>query len=146
VQTGDLLQINFEADMKRSNLRITHVRQELFSLLKQADKPLTVQELVNRSKGSHFVSVYRSIDAMHKAGIIKQVPRGFKNLFELSDTYRPHHHHATCEGCGKSTSVHDPRLELLMSRLSKNSGLKPTKHTFELFGICHECQKLRQPN
>lgn len=143
MQREEALQTSFEADMKKSGLRITHVRQELFTILIKSGRPLSIQELVGKAKNAHFVSVYRSIDALHKAGVLKQVPRGFKNLFELSDTYRPHHHHATCEKCGNSTSIHDRRLEQLMSQLSIEKGLEPTKHTFELFGICNSCHSSR---
>ncbi|MCB9821086.1 transcriptional repressor [Candidatus Nomurabacteria bacterium] len=140
MQANQLLQASFEQDMRSSGLRITHVRQRLFEVLAKTNKPLSVKELVEKTDEAHFVSIYRSIDALHKAGIIKQVPRGFKNLYELSDTYRPHHHHATCEICGKSTSTHDQKLEKLMSDLSVKAGFEPTKHTFEIFGVCNLCR------
>lgn len=140
VQRDDVLHTKFLADMKRFGLRVTHVRQEIFSVLKAADSPLSMQEIVRNTHGAHFVSVYRSVGALHKAGIIKQVPRGFTNMFELSDTYTPHHHHATCEQCGKSTSIHHSQLEDLMDSLTRKAGLQPTIHTFELLGICRHCQ------
>lgn len=125
--------------MSRAKLRLTRVRQEIFDLLSQADRPLSIQELVSASNRGHFVSIYRSIDAMHRAGIVKLVPQGFKNFFELSDTYKPHHHHATCEKCGSSLEIHSPELEKLMKQLALEAGLKPTKHQFELFGVCEAC-------
>lgn len=142
MQTKKLLQARFEHDLKASGLRATHVRQKLFDALRQTSRPLSIQELVDLAENVHFVSVYRSIDALHKAGIVKQVPQGFKHLFELSDTYRPHHHHATCEHCGRSVSVHNDNLEQLLIELTVQSGLTPTKHTFELFGVCSACKEL----
>ncbi len=125
--------------MHQAGLRNTHVRQQIFAVLQDTDRPLTIQEIVASTDNAHFVSVYRSIDAMRKADIVKMVPQGFKNLFELSDDFRPHHHHATCELCGKTVELQEPELEALMSRITKHAGLLPTKHHFELFGICSVC-------
>ena len=140
MQTKQVLQITFEQEMADASLRITHVRQKMFDLLCTTDRPLTIQEIVANIDGSHFVSVYRSVDALLKAGILKQVPRGFKYLFELSDKFHSHHHHATCESCGSSVEIHDESLEGLMNSLTLKSGLKPTKHHFELFGLCKNCR------
>lgn len=141
VQKNTAIQALYLEKMKIAQLRNTHVRQALFDVMLESDKPLTIQSLVNQSKGSHFVSIYRSVDAMHRANILKLVPQGFKNAFELSDTFRPHHHHATCEKCGKTVELHEPELEELMISITKKSGLTPTKHHFELFGLCEDCDK-----
>jgi Fe2+ or Zn2+ uptake regulation protein len=125
--------------MKQSMLRNTHLRQQLFTILLTSDKPLSIQELAPMIRNAHFVSVYRSVDALRKADIIKLVPQGFKNLFELSDAFKPHHHHATCENCGVTTEVRAPELENLMKQLSIKAGLTPTKHHFELYGVCKNC-------
>lgn len=125
--------------MKQAGLRTTHVRKHIFAVLLGASQPLSIQTIVAQLPTAHYVSIYRSVDALHKAGIIKQVPRGFKNTFELSDMFKPHHHHATCESCGKSVEISDKRLEDLMRLLSVEAGLQPTRHHFELFGVCRLC-------
>lgn len=127
--------------MKEAGLRNTRVRQQLFQILLRASKPLSIQDLAKRTTNVHFVSVYRSVDAMRKASVIKLVPQGFKSLFELSDSFKPHHHHATCERCGQTTQVTDSELEKSMRQLTIRSGLIPTEHHFELYGICIKCQE-----
>lgn len=140
MQTDFAPRLLYEQAMKQAGLRVTQARRDIFDVLLATTHPLPIQAVANRLEGTvHFVSVYRSIDAMHRAGIVKQVPQGFKNLFELSDLFKPHHHHATCESCGKSVEISEPRLEDLMKQLSLESGLRPTKHHFELFGICQSC-------
>lgn len=130
----------FKEKLSQASLKATQNRLEICQILSNADRPLTVQEIVTLSSQGHFVSIYRSVDSMHKAGILKQIPSGFKNCFELSDDFKPHHHHATCEICGMSRDVSDGSIEEIMKSLTKKSGLKPTKHHFELFGICTKCQ------
>ena len=109
-------------------------------VLSESPHPLAIQEIASRTTDVHFVSVYRSIDALLKAGLIKQVPQGFKNRFELSDTFKPHHHHATCEFCGSSWEINSVELESLMKKLTIEVGLVPTKHHFEIDGVCANCQ------
>lgn len=134
-QTNDFISV-----MKACKLRVTDARQELFEFLSKTQQPVTAAEITKNLQGSqHFVSVYRNIDALLKAGVVKQVPQGFKNRYELSDLFKPHHHHVTCESCGNSVSVEDPRVESLMKELTKEAGLMPTKHHFELYGICKNC-------
>lgn len=139
MQNNDLMLITFEREMKKHGLRITSTRQAIFDILRRSNTPLSIQQLVKQINQAHFVSVYRSTHAMYMAGVVRQVPIGFKNLFELSDAFQAHHHHATCEKCGNSQQIHNYELENLMTRLSKESGLLPTKHHFELFGVCQHC-------
>ncbi len=133
----------FESEMQKSGLRITRNRRAIFDTLKNAGRPLAIQEIIKMSNSEgYFTSVYRSVDAMTRAEILRIVPRGFKNLYELGEAFRPHHHHATCEKCGKSIQIHDANLEKIMNNLTINAGLKPTGHQFELFGICAKCRKI----
>lgn len=140
MQTDSSLLLEFESMLKSSKLRLTHVRREIFTILISAKKPLSIQQIVGKVPDAHFVSVYRSVEAMLQAGVVKQVPQGFKNKFELSDVFKPHHHHVTCEVCGMTSEVNDRRIEILMKELTLEAGLKPTKHHFEMYGICNSCE------
>ena len=137
---NDLLTVQYQAKVKQAGLRNTHAKKKIFEVLRKSKSPLSVQDLVQLIKGAHFVSVYRSIDALQKAGVVKLVPQGFKNLFELSDDFKPHHHHLSCSRCGYTKEVANKNLEDLMDQLSKQAGFRPTEHHFELFGICQSCQ------
>lgn len=126
--------------LRQAGLKKTRLRTELFLLLSSAKRPLTIQEMVHQTSTAHFVTVYRAVDLLYKAHILKQVPLGFKNTFELGDAFKPHHHHATCDSCGTITSVHDPSIEHLMETLALQAGLSQSRHHLELYGICTDCQ------
>jgi len=130
----------FEQTMKSHHMRISNGRRDIFQVLSDASQPLSIQEIVARIDSAHFVSVYRSIDALRKVRIIKQVPQGFKNRYELSDSFKPHHHHISCERCDYSAEINDKRIESLMKELAAKSGLTPTTHHFEMYGICEKCR------
>jgi len=131
----------FEREMRKNNLRVTNNRWAIFRILAKVDKPLSIREIIEISnKEGYFTSVYRSVESMTKIGILRAVPRGFKNLYELGEAFRLHHHHLTCEKCNCSIKIHAPRLEKMMHELTMQAGFTPTKHHFELFGICKKCR------
>lgn len=130
----------FKEKLAAHNLRLTSNRKEIFRILIAADRPLLVQEIIAASAGStHFTSIYRSIASLQIADIVREIPRGFKVYYELGEDFRPHHHHATCEKCGKTIPVNDAEVEQLLHDITIKAGLRPTKHHFELFGICRGC-------
>ncbi len=132
----------FKEKLAAHNLRLTENRQEIFRILTAADRPLLIQEIIATSTGStHFTSIYRSIASLQAASIVREVPRGFKVYYELGEDFRPHHHHATCEKCGKTIPIDDTEVEQLLHNLTIKAGLQPTKHHFELFGICEKCSR-----
>ena len=130
----------FVTEMQRSSLRVTKTRREIFNILNQSQRPLSIQEIVRLSvEKSHFTSIYRSVESLARKGILREVPRGFKTFYELGEVFRPHHHHATCEICGQTAPINNANVEQLLHDLTLKAGLTPTKHHFELFGICRRC-------
>lgn len=132
----------FKEKLATHNLRLTRNRREIFRILATADRPLLIQEIIAENAGStHFTSIYRSISSLQTANIVREIPRGFKVYYELGEDFRPHHHHATCEKCGKTTPIDNEKVEQLLYDLTIKTGLRPTKHHFELFGVCEQCSK-----
>jgi len=146
MQISDAIQVTYIKALSDKKLRNTKAKQAVFTILLSASKPLSVQDIVQSAENVHYVSIYRAVDALQKAGIVRLVPQGFKNLFELSDLFQDHHHHATCDTCGKTNSIHSEDLERLMKNLSLQSGMKHTNHQFEIHGICNDCAKSAQLN
>lgn len=132
-----------DTELKRilhhNGLRTTKVRLLVYHVLQNSQKPLTIQQIVGQCHGVHFVSVYRCIDVFLAASIINVVPIGLKNMYELSDSFKPHHHHVTCEACGHSVAVGQESIENLMHKITLSAGMRPTHHHFEAFGICNKC-------
>ncbi|MCL2280630.1 transcriptional repressor [Candidatus Saccharibacteria bacterium] len=134
----------FREELRKTGLRLTRNRQRIFEVLKHANRPLAIKQITEILNGEvHFTSIYRSIETLTRARILREVPHGFKNHYELGEMFQPHHHHITCEYCGKSTSINDTRIEQLMSELTIKAGLMPTRHNFEMFGICQRCRRNR---
>ena len=127
----------FSSTLKASNMRSTPLRRQIYTCLSESTEPLTTKQIITQLDESHFVSIYRSLDALTRIGVLKRVPIGLKYKYELSDDFKPHHHHVTCEICGQSVGIESPEIEELMERITRDAGLRPTKHHFEAYGVCN---------
>jgi Fe2+ or Zn2+ uptake regulation protein len=131
--------------LTKHGMRLSEAKKAVFDILHQTTEPLTVQQIVKRAPQTHYVSIYRAVDTLVRIDVIKAVPLGLKYAYELSDDFKPHHHHILCEQCGDSMVVEDEHIEHLVQRLASQYHIKPTRHTFEMYGLCRKCQKTRQP-
>jgi Fur family ferric uptake transcriptional regulator len=136
------LEQRFADELRRNGLRATDNRLVIFRILSGARRPLLIQEIISKGKAKHaFTSVYRSVEQMTEAGILRVVPRGFKNMYELGEAFLPHYHYATCKKCGVSVIIHDEKLEQMMSLAARKVGFLPIKHHFEIVGLCGRCRR-----
>ena len=134
---------NYQKILRASKLRGTAARLAVFEVLLDADKPLSpieIHELAGRKPD--LASVYRALEAFMKIELVKLVPRGFKPFYELGDAFEPHHHHVVCEKCGKIVAVSDDKIERIVRKVTIESGMTPTTHVIELYGICAKCNKV----
>jgi len=131
----------FRAELKKRGMRVTTNRLVILDCFILFGRPLSVQEIYQASAGKcNLTSIYRSVDSLTRSGVLRIVPRGFKNLYELGEALWPHHHHVSCEYCGATVSIDDERIERLIDELTQAAGFQPTRHDFELFGLCEACR------
>lgn len=126
--------------IKSSGMRMNKTKLSVFETLLTAGEPMSIQEIIQNVPNAHYVSVYRTVDALYKAGVVVRVPQGFKNLFELSDLFNNHHHHISCEKCGKFSRIDDKKIESMIEKISQDSGYESTNHHLELYGLCQNCR------
>ena len=139
MQTKDVI---LKKQFSKNHLRLTKNRLDILNILRTSAQPMTIQQIITKSAAkSHFTSIYRSVSYLAQAGILREVPRGFKTYYELGEKLRPHHHHITCEICHRSQSIESNKIESLVHELATFQKFKLTGHNFELTGICQDCQK-----
>jgi Fur family ferric uptake transcriptional regulator len=98
-------------------------------------------EIVGRVVGVNQSSVYRALRALAAAGVVHEVPRGFKTFYELGEEFCGHHHHVVCRVCGRTVAVSDERIEAMVTELTVGAGMVPVAHYIELYGVCRECRR-----
>lgn len=123
-----------------SGLRMTAARRQLIEILAESERPLSVEDLSQRSKGNFdLVTIYRNLEVFRDVGIVEVILlENGKNLFVLTGEH-DHSHHIVCRHCLKTE-----RIEFCMGgeleRYASSRGYSNLSHTIEVFGECAECE------
>ena len=123
-----------------SGLRMTAARRQLIEILAESERPLSVEDLSQRSKGKFdLVTIYRNLEVFRGVGIVEVILlENGKNLFVLTGEH-DHSHHIVCRHCLKTE-----RIEFCMGgeleRYASSRGFSNLSHTIEVFGECPECE------
>ena len=132
----------FEDTLREAGYSVTSARRRVFKAM-QNQGPLTMHEVIERSKGVDRASVYRTIDLFEEVGIVERLQSGWKYRLELSDPFHEHHHHATCLNCGRSFDIpEDTRLEVRLYEVADLIDFQLERHQLELQGYCKDCLEL----
>lgn len=130
----------FAALLKQNSQSRTKARQAVFDALAAADNPLSMGELVARVKDADRASVYRAVELFETLNIAQRIHTGWKYKIELSDRFTAHHHHLTCERCGKNVAMSEDDLEQFIKKVAARHGFSANAHQIEIQGICATCQ------
>lgn len=127
--------------MATQSSRRTRQRDALQEVLRRADRPLSVGELLEaasrRVDGLGVATVYRAVGALLDDGWIDAVEiPGEPTRYERSD--KGHHHHFQCEKCDRVFDIAG-----CLDNLRK---LVPPKfrvrgHAVALYGLCAACAR-----
>ena len=129
----------FNNSLKQAKKSLTEPRRLVFAHLFQG--PSSIAEMAEAlGESVDRTSVYRTIELFEKLGFVNKVWHGFKQQYELSEIFLPHHHHAVCQRCGSAIDVISTDLESLLSKLAKDQGFLTVEHSVELTGYCARCQ------
>lgn len=126
--------------LAKNHLRTTQARLDVFDVLQKSPDPLKMIELVNATKNIDKTSVYRTIQLFQKLNLVATTSDGWRQYYELSAEFRPHHHHLICTSCGAIVDINSQSLESLVATIAKTNNFAPTSHNFEIFGLCPKCQ------
>lgn len=126
----------------REHMRLTKPRRQVFTYLKNTDKPQSAAKIARHCDGSDRTSVYRTLDLFVRLGIANAVPIGWKRRYELAEPFSAHHHHLSCSVCGALIDVHSPKLEDAMATVAAEHGFSVQSHTFEIRGVCARCRAM----
>jgi len=123
----------------KAKLRLTTPRIAIFNALKESSTPLSTSQIIRLCPGVDKVSVYRTIKLFGSLNIVTIVTHGWKQSYELSSPFHPHHHHIVCERCGDVIKLQSPSIEALIHKFAKQHAFTPTSHHFEIHGVCEKC-------
>lgn len=132
--------------LARLEQRYTRVRRGLVEAMAEAERPLTIPEILSSHPDLTQSSAYRNITTLIDAGVARRVAGSDDHgRFELAEELSGHHHHhLVCESCGKVDDVApSPSLERALAqaaRVAAEQGYRVTDHRFDLVGYCPDCR------
>lgn len=134
------------------NQRYSSKRRAIVSMLETSDRPLTILEILQRSKSFKGTkneiaqsSLYRNLVVLEEVGAVQRVVSTDDNgRYELNEEILGHHHHMLCSICGDVRDVTVPpqleeELDNALTQLAKRSGFKLDQHRLDLIGRCKNC-------
>lgn len=139
----------FSTYLKGKGLRMTPQRQLVVESFLEANGHLSAEELYELAKKKDkkigLATVFRTLKALTDSSLAREV--------HLSDGFtrferhykRPHHHHLVCLECHRTTEFLSPELEQLQQEIVSQYRFQPQRHTFEILGVCQDCQDHRKP-
>lgn len=127
--------------------RLTLARRALLEELASADSHLTAEELTSRVCSRvgqvHQATIYRSLDALERAGLVEHVHLGHgRAVYHLADNL---HQHLVCEGCGMVAEAPDNLFSEVQHRLLATHGFSMRPYHFAVLGRCRNCEPPGQP-
>lgn len=128
--------------LRAAGMRQTPQREGILRVLKDSDRPLTVEEIWERmpERRSGLPTVYRNLERFVREGWAESILGPDQVMRFVRCDSRHHHHHLQCERCGRTAEVDACGLEASLTELAKLSGFRITRHQLMLFGLCPVCR------
>ncbi|HHY46102.1 MAG TPA: transcriptional repressor [Firmicutes bacterium] len=134
--------------MSDNDLRVTPEREAVLEVLAEnigahpsaEDIYLATME---RHPGIGLATVYRTLDALERVGIVSKLELGASgSRYELNTDVGGHfHHHLICIGCGRITEFNQDLLEHLEKEIEDSTGFQITDHSLRFYGYCAKCRE-----
>ncbi len=125
------------AALRREGGRLTPARRAVATALLQGDHHVTADDLAARVPQVNRATVYRTLDALERQGVVEHVHLGHGRAeFHLTDH---RHQHLVCDVCGRVTEVPDEVLAPLAARIAEDYGFVLRPDHFALLGRCVGC-------
>ena len=121
--------------------RWTRARERVLEVFLKDRRPLTAREIHRRAGAkANLASVYRNIRLLCELGLLISVDRVAEGeRFELSESYRNHHHHLICERCGAVEDLEGCLLKSAVRNVQARTRFRIVRHELNLYGLCLDC-------
>ena len=135
----------FHAHLKRVGLKRTEQRDTILRTFLDTRDHLSTDELSllvkKKDESIGFTTVYRTLKLLTECGLASEVAFN-DGIARYEHQYqRRNHHHMVCTECGGSVEFFSAEIERIEQEIGRKNKYLPTRHTFQIYGICDKCQK-----
>jgi Fur family transcriptional regulator, ferric uptake regulator len=135
----------FHDHLKRVGLKRTAQRDTILRTFLDTRDHLSNDDLYRlvkkKDSGIGFTTVYRTLKLLSECGLASEVDF-HDGIARFEHQYqRRNHHHMVCTACGSSVEFFSPEIERIEQEIGRKNKYLPTRHTFQIYGVCERCQK-----
>ena len=132
------------ARLKEAGLRNSGSRWQVVDVLVNADRPLSLPEVLSSDPELAQSSVYRNLSELVEVGVARRVESTDEHTrFELHESLTSHHHHLVCSSCGRVEDFYvSEEFEAGIGSViqaARDKGFTIESHRFDLIGFCAAC-------
>lgn len=135
----------FHNHLKRVGLKRTSQRDIILRTFLDTRDHLSTDELYRLVKkkdgGIGFTTVYRTLKLLSECGLASEVDFQDGIARYEHQYHRRNHHHMVCTDCGSSVEFFSPEIERIEQEVGRKNKYVPTRHTFQIYGVCEKCRK-----
>jgi Fur family ferric uptake transcriptional regulator len=136
---------SFNSHLKRVGLKHTGQRDVILRTFLETHGHLSTEDLHHLVQRSDprigFTTVYRTLKLLAECGLASEVEFNDGVTRYERQYNRRSHHHMVCIECGSSVEFFSPEIEEAEVEIGRKHHYITTRHTFQVYGICEECQK-----
>lgn len=135
----------FHDHLRRVGLKHTGQRDIILRTFLDTRDHLSTDELSRlvkkKDEGIGFTTVYRTLKLLAECGLASEVAFN-DGITRYEHQYnRRNHHHMVCTECGSSVEFFSADIERIEREIGRKHRYSTTRHTFQIYGLCGECQK-----
>ncbi|MCX7706581.1 MAG: transcriptional repressor [Anaerolineae bacterium] len=123
-------------------LQLTRQREAILTVIQEAEKHLTAQEIYDRVRqrlpGIAYATVYNALAYLFQAGQVQALHLG--SGATLYDRNLERHDHLVCRQCGKVLDYCFPDLNRALEEVTRATGFRAQKVELTFVGLCPDCQ------
>lgn len=93
-----------------------------------------------KSEGVSRATIYRTLDEMVDAGLLRAMSLSGRKVYELDYGY-PQHDHLYCQSCEKLIEFHSEELQAICEAAARQHRFRVTGHRLIVMGICSDCSR-----
>ena len=127
--------------LRERGQRVTPQRLILHRALREADRHLTAEELldsaVERLPNLSLPTVYATLELFEELKVVRRVPVGAGAL--LWDPRTAEHHHLTCRRCGRVEDIDEVVETAPILKAASRAGFRPDRVDLAIVGLCAKC-------
>jgi Fur family ferric uptake transcriptional regulator len=116
--------------------------RHVFAQHNHFDAENLIDELKRAGLRVSRATVYRTLNKLVDAGLLRRLELGPRTFFEHDYGY-PQHEHLVCERCGRIIEFQNPAFDAQLREVCSAHHFQSSGHTLIVRGTCADCNRAR---